>query len=166
MNITAMNLSQVKSVAAVEQAKLTKSHKADEVNQATSEEKKPYTSYDLTSITGPEIWELSDELFNDGLINKDEKSKLIKLALNTSGIIYHLNNILGLNNTLGSMTHAELQEKMNSEKMNLYENFVSSVSGAKYMGEDERAEEYQKLLDKVIGIFQPEYQKPLLDVMA
>jgi len=160
MNITAMNLSQVKSVAAVEQAKLTKSHKADEVNQATSEEKKPYTSYDLTSITGPEIIELSDRLFNEGLINKDEKSSLFYLALNTSGVIYHLNN------TLGSMTHAEYQEKMNSEKMNLYENFVSSVSGAKYMGEDERAEEYQKLLDKVIGIFQPEYQKPLLDVMA
>ena len=160
MNITAMNLSQVKSVAAVEQAKLTKSHKADEVNQATSEEKKPYTSYDLTSITGPEIIELSDRLFNEGLINKDEKSSLFYLALNTSGIIYHLNNILG------SMTHAELQEKMNSEKMNLYENFVSSVSGAKYMGEDERAEEYQKLLDKIIGIFQPEYQKPFLDVMA
>ena len=160
MNVNSVNPLQVKSVAAVEQAKLAKSHKADEVNQATSEEKKPYTSYDLTSITGPEIWELSDELFNDGLINEDEKSKLIKLALNTSGIIYHLNN------TLGSMTHAEYQEKMNSEKMNLYENFVSSVSGAKYMGEDERAEEYQKLLDKVIGIFQPEYQKPLLDVMA
>ena len=160
MNVNSVNCLQVKSVAAVEQAKFTKSHKADEVNQATSEEKKPYTSYDLTSITGPEIWELSDELFNDGLINKDEKSKLIKLALNTSGVIYHLNN------TLGSMTHAEYQEKMNSEKMNLYENFVSSVSGAKYMGEDERAEEYQKLLDKVIGIFQPEYQKPLLDVMA
>ncbi|GLR63986.1 hypothetical protein [Marinospirillum insulare] len=160
MNVNSVNPLQVKSVAAVEQAKLTKSHKANEVNQATSEEKKPYTSYDLTSITGPEIIELSDRLFNEGLINKDEKSSLFYLALNTSGVIYHLNN------TLGSMTHAEYQEKMNSEKMNLYENFVSSVSGAKYMGEDERAEEYQKLLDKVIGIFQPEYQKPLLDVMA
>ena len=166
MDVNGINPLQVKSLAAAQQVGLEKSYKAGEAEQKTTEEKKPYTSYDLTSITGPKIWELSDELFNEGLINKDEKSKLIKLALNTSGIIYHLNNILGLNNTLGSMTHAELQEKMNSEKMNLYENFVSSVSGAKYMGEDERAEEYQKLLDKVIGIFKPEYQKPLLDVMA
>ena len=65
MDVSSVNPLQVKSLAAVEQAKLAKSHKADEVNQATSEEKKPYTSYDLTSITGPEIIELSDRLFNE-----------------------------------------------------------------------------------------------------
>ena len=161
MNVNSVNPLQVKSVAAVEQAKLTKSHKADEVNKATSKENKPYTSYDLTNMTGQEVLDLSHQMLLDGDIDGDEWSKFFSLVISAVGI-----GRLDENGRLVRYTAEETNERMASTKVNVYETAAGFVNGANLMGDQDRAEEYQKLLDKVIGIFQPEYQKPLLDVMA
>jgi hypothetical protein len=161
MNITAMNLSQVKNLAAVEQVKLEKSHKANEVNEATTEENKSYTSYDLTNMTGQEVLDLSHQMLLDGDIDGDEWSKFFSLVISAVGI-GHLDE----NGRLVRYTAEETNERMASTKVNVYETAAGFVNGANLMGDHDRAEEYQKFLDKIIGIFQPEYQKPLLDVMA
>ena len=161
MNITTTSLSHVNNLAAVEQAKLTKSHKADEVNQASSEENKPYTSYDLTNMTGQEVLELSHQMLLDGEIDGDEWSKFFILVQNSVGIGY-----IDAKGNLVRYTVEETKKRRAETEVNVYETAAGFINGANLMGDQERAEKHQRFLDKILSIFQPEYQKPLIDLQA
>lgn len=112
-------------------------------------------------MTRQEVLDLSHQMLLDGEIDGDEWSKFFILVQNAVGIGY-----IDAKGNLVRYTVEETKKIRAETEVNVYETAAGFINGANLMGDQERAEKYQRFLDKILSIFQPEYQKPLIDLQA